>query len=372
MILALIAFIGYQLFHVPGSRKFYDRGLEYYSKADYKRAGTEFLKAISEAREDGSPEARELLFDAYFLTGEIFDLRLNRHKRAVETYEEALRSSPPGEKIIEFNTRIADIAKEKLNDPRKALAIYRYLLERWPRHPRAGLFHLRLLEAYIALNEVEQAASEGKVFLQRNAKDPYAAAIRFLVADSLAFQEKWAEAKQNYLMTEREYPDSYHARLARFELGNCLLNEKRYADAAKAFEEAIADYPNPKVVRLRIREARKRLLNESDEEPLPEWARKKTGWRSYKAPPVIEPFPEDRRFVPKVTEDAEDKPKEEKEKPVVDTVGTEEKAPPTPSRPGLNKPENKKETSPKKSPLIAPVKAAPVETPRENSPQDKP
>ncbi len=299
VILAAAGFGLYSHFHVPSYQKFYRRGLEFYQHADYERASTEFLKAVSEAQEDGTKESRPVMIESFMMAGEILENRLGRYRRALEIYRDVISQAPRRPETIPARIRMAAIHHEKLGEVQKAIQIHRDLLEQWPKDPRVRPLALKLLQAYMTLHDFEQVAAEGQEILRQDPEHPDRASILFLIAESFAIREQWEEAFKTYRRITQDLPQSYYARLALFEMGNCLLKMNRIDSALEIYEQAISSYPNAEVVRERIMEARARKVNEANRDGLPEWSLKSSREPARDVQPkMIEPFPEDRKYPP--------------------------------------------------------------------------
>ena len=221
VLLVLVAAGAYHLFHVPSYVKYYRRGLNYYAEKEYDRAGTEFLKAASEAREEGGLEAAEIHLNSNMMAGDIHNLHLGRCKRAVEIYNDIIEEFPREPEAAEALWRIGRIYQDRLHRPRQAVRIYKRLIEEWPDHPAARSGPKAVLDIYMSIRDLEQVIIEGRHFLDEDPKRPGAAAIRFLMGDAQAMFARWEKAVGEYERAERDYPGSYHAKLARFEIGNC-------------------------------------------------------------------------------------------------------------------------------------------------------
>ncbi len=289
LLLVALAAGAYYLFVSPNSEKFYKKGLTYYAEKDYERAETEFLKAISEAQEEQTPAAKNLLADAYLMAGEILETHLGRFKRAAALYDEMALLLDPAPATLTARLRTAAIYRDKLNNPNRAAAIYEELIERSPRDARIGEVRRLVMDIYLAMHEFEQAAVQGRAFLEQFPDAPQSAEIRFRVADALVYQERWAEAMVDYRAVSERFPGSYYARLAAFEVGNCLLKMGRNEEAAQVYESALSTYPNPEVVRLRLSEVHGRMKNEKDKKNLPSWAQK-SAEAAFNG--KVDPFPE--------------------------------------------------------------------------------
>lgn len=292
LLVLVIIGAGFHVFYSPSREKFYKKGIAFYNKGEFERAQTEFMKAISEAQEVDSVESRSLMLDAYLLAGEILDLRLGRTKRAVALYEEMIKLPSSQPKRVDASLRLASIYRDKLFEPEKAIGIYKKLIDSHPHDPRTVNFPKLILEIYMTLHEFEQVISDGEAYLNKDPEQEDAAAIRFMIADANVYLEQYRRALDHYSEVEREYPGSYHARLARFEMGNCLLKLGLHDQALQAYEQALVGYPNPSVVQLRIKETKQRMAQAEDKETMPLWTLKKHS-DDQVAPPIIPPFPED-------------------------------------------------------------------------------
>jgi len=263
LLLLAAGLVYYFFFRTPAYEKYYQKGIQLYSVGQYEKASVEFLKAISEGQEEDVPGATQRVADAYLMAGEIFDLRLGRFNRAVEVYEEFAKDYPTQPKVITARIRQAEIYLEKLNDPRQTVNIYENLIQQWPRNPEVVPLKRKILETYMNMHEFDQAVVEGKTFLEQAEDKRGDVAIRQIVADSLAYLERWDDALLEYKRVVNDFPDSYYAKLAHFEMGNCLVRLNRLEEAMRTYEQALTSYPNPDVVRQRIQKLEQRIKQEN-------------------------------------------------------------------------------------------------------------
>lgn len=282
-------------FREPPWKKYYDRGLAYTQSGEYEEAYTEFLKAVSEAGEDGRSSAIDHMADSYMLAAGLVDLRLGRPQRALELYRKFAELYPAHPRAVDAWLLIARLYTDKLNQPNEAILVYKALWNEHRDDPRLKELPVQVVRLYIHLHDFQQAVVEAREFLQQEPAREDAPRLKFLVGDALAFEERHEEALRAYQTVMREYPESAEAKLAPLEMGNCLLKLGRNAEALEQFELALANYPNPDVVKLRIHKAQLQLKRDGDTGNLPWDGESLQGAAEGKGPDLIDPFPEDRK-----------------------------------------------------------------------------
>lgn len=258
ILLAAIGLVIYAYWHTPSYEKFYSQGLKYLVLKQYDRAGTEFMKAISEGQEDGGEAARARMRDAYLLAGEINDLHLGRYARAVELYHEASVAFAHDTLSLIALKRSSEIFRDKLGNAKKAIETDKEIIREFPQTPEAVAAKLRIVKTLLDARDYEQAVVEGQAFLARPPKGSEAH-LFMLLGDALASLERYEDAAGMYGRIVGEFPKSDYAKLARFEYGNCLVRLGRLEEALKVFTQVLETYPNPDVVRLRIAETHSRI-----------------------------------------------------------------------------------------------------------------
>jgi len=336
--------------------KRFSTGMDLVFSGRYEDAESYFLALVRELAEAEDAESIGWRNRALMQAADIENLYLNDPRRAVARLRELLQNKPDEETTFVAQEKIATIFLDRLASCREAAAEIERLIGAFPHRPGMDGWRMRLAQCLFTLEQMERARAEAKLLLEKHPDSPYAIDARLLIASSFMVEKKFSESAEIYQdIIKQDYGPAVRAK-SLFELGLCQEKQGQLEAAEQSFINALADHPQPQIVKERLLALRKRM------QVMPQSAAAKAEAQPLPGSPVAAPKTPEVKSIekpaPAAKTTAEKKPqkspggeKQTEEKPAAEKPAAEK---PAAEKPAAEKPVAPEAPAPAAEPIIMP------------------
>jgi tetratricopeptide (TPR) repeat protein len=317
-------------------------GMDLVFRGRYEDAETYFLALVRELAEAQDAESVGWRNRALMQAADIENLYLNDPRRAVARLRELLQNKPDEETAFSAQEKIAAIFLDRLASCREAAAEIERLIGAFPNRPGIDGWRMRLAQCLFTLEQMERARAEARLLVEKHPDSPHAVDARLLIASSFFVEKKFSESAEIYQdIIKQNYSPAIRAK-SLFELGLCQEKQGQLEAAEQSFINALADHPQPQIVKERLLALRKRM------QVMPQAAAEQAGAQPQPRPPTVVPKKPEVKPVekPPPAPQAAAEKKPERSQP-----GKEKK---TEEKPAAEKPVAQEPTAPAAEPIIMP------------------
>jgi TolA-binding protein len=198
------------------------------SEHHFAQAQTAYRDSLRRLGDDDSAPSRALRTRALAHLADLCYLDLSDLKCAADSYRHLIENYPEAPETFLARTHLAEMLRDRFNDPTGAIAQYKALATAYPGRAGSDDFQYQVADGYFGLRDYVQARSEARALLDR-------------------------------------FPASAHASQARFLIGSCYELEGQRPEAIKAFGDLLARDPRGELAP-KARLAVARLLEQQGDE----------------------------------------------------------------------------------------------------------
>lgn len=219
----------------------------------------QYRLAIDALERDNSPEAQVHKARALRGAADVYDLELRDHRRAIEVYRELIQACPESPEALDGRVRLATILSDQFNDLRGSIKELTAAISRNP--PQSAELRYKVAKLYFELGDYQQCEIEAQEVARRYETSSFVDDAMFLGAQSLAMEQKRDEALRAYQALIDRHPDSDFRPHAMFEIGRIYADMGDSRKAISIWVDALRSHPQPDTVQASIARARKRLVD---------------------------------------------------------------------------------------------------------------
>lgn len=229
-----------------------------------QQALEQYRLALDVLERDDSPEA--LVYRARALKGaaDIYDLELRDYKRAVEVFRELIQLCPEAPEALDARIRLASIVREQFHDLRGSIKELTAAIQRNP--PQSAELRYQVAKNYFELGDYQQAELESRELVKRYETSDFVDDAMFLTAQSMAMQGKKDEAIRMLQELADRFPDSEQRPHALFEMGKIYAESGQSKEAIDVWVKCLEKHPQPETVQAAIARMRKRIIETTPEQ----------------------------------------------------------------------------------------------------------
>ncbi len=220
-----------------------------WEKEDYLGAIRNYERIIEEY-----PGSR-LASEANYWKGVAYFLYLDNAQKAMASFNESIRVAvSPLDKphVLEAYLYIAEIYAKKLNQTKKAIAIYERVMEIAPDPDQVLEVQYKVGALYFDLGDLAQARVEWDLLASKDPKNRWAPVALYRGGGTYFIVGMCEEAIEIYQTLYTEYPEHEVSPFAKFRTANCLEENKSRAEALKLYQELEGVYPNQEILAAKI------------------------------------------------------------------------------------------------------------------------
>ncbi len=218
----------------------------------------EYKLALDLVARDTSPQAD--LYRARALRGaaDLYAFQLNDPRRAVEVYRELITLCPEAPETLEGRLHLAGLLWHQFRDLRGAIAEFTAALARNP--PQSAELSFTVAKLYFELQDYEQCELEAGKVVQKFETSAWVDDALYLRGQALAMMDgRRPEAQRVLLDLMDRFPDSELRAHALVELGRLKADAGEPEKAIELWIEALKTHPTPQAVQQQISLVRGRL-----------------------------------------------------------------------------------------------------------------
>ena len=218
----------------------------------------EYKLALDLLERDSSAQSN--LYRARALRGaaDLYAFQLNDPRRAVEVYRELITVCPEAPETLEGRLHLAGLLWHQFRDLRGAIAEYTSALARNP--PQSAELSFTVAKLYFELQDYEQCELEAGKVSQKFETSVWVDDALYLRGQALAMMEgRKPEAARVFLDLIDRFPDSELRAHALVELGRVKADAGEPEAAIELWVDALKTHPTPLAVQAQIALVRGRL-----------------------------------------------------------------------------------------------------------------
>ncbi len=218
----------------------------------------EYKLALDLLERDASPQSN--LYRARALRGaaDLYAFQLNDPKRAIEVYRELITVCPEAPETLEGRLHLAGLLWHQFRDLRGAIAEYTSALARNP--PQSAELSFTVAKLYFELQDYEQCELEARKVSQKYETSAWVDDALYLRGQALAMMEgRKPEAQRVFDDLLERFPDSELRAHALVELGRLKADAGDPERAIELWVDALKTHPTPQAVQQQISLVRGRL-----------------------------------------------------------------------------------------------------------------
>lgn len=223
----------------------------------------QYRLAIDALERDTSPEAQVHRARALKGAADVYDLELRDYRRAIEVYRELIQACPEAPESLDARMRLATILREQFNDLRGSIKELTAAIKRNP--PQSAELRYKVAKLYFELGDYQQSEIESREVSKRYETSSFVDDAMFLEAQALAMEQKRDEALRAFQSLVERHPDSEFKPHALFEIGRIHADAGDSKKAIDIWVTALQWHPHPDTVQAAIARARKRLVDTTPE-----------------------------------------------------------------------------------------------------------
>ncbi len=222
------------------------------------RALKEYRLALDIIERDDSAEARVLQARALKGAADVYYLEMRDFRRAVEVYQELLRTCPEAPESLQARIHLADILHAHFHDKRGAITALTGAIDR--NAPESAELTYRVAKLYFELGDYQQASLEARRVQDRFETSPFVDDAALLEAQAVGMMEgRAAEAVKLLQQVSASHPDSELVPHALFELGKLKAEQGEREAAIDLWVRALERHPDPQIVQSSISRVRRQI-----------------------------------------------------------------------------------------------------------------
>lgn len=218
----------------------------------------EYKLALDLIERDTSPQSN--LYRARALRGaaDLYAFQLNDPRRAVEVYRELITVCPEAPETLEGRLHLAGLLWHQFRDLRGAIAEYTSALARNP--PQSAELSFTVAKLYFELQDYEQCELEAGKVSQKFETSAWVDDALYLRGQALAMMDgRKPEAQRVFLDLLDRFPESELRSHALVELGRLKADAGEPEQAIELWVSALKSHPTPSAVQQQIALVRGRL-----------------------------------------------------------------------------------------------------------------
>jgi tetratricopeptide (TPR) repeat protein len=218
----------------------------------------EYKLALDLLERDTSPQSN--LYRARALRGaaDLYAFQLNDPRRAIEVYRELITVTPEAPETLEGRLHLAGLLWHQFRDLRGAIAEYTSALARNP--PQSAELSFTVAKLYFELQDYEQCEIEAGKVSQKFETSAWVDDALYLRGQALVMMEgKRADAQRVFLDLLDRFPESELRAHALVELGRLKADAGEPEQAIELWVSALKTHPTPQAVQQQIALVRGRL-----------------------------------------------------------------------------------------------------------------
>ena len=201
----------------------------------------------------------ELVEEALYQRGTIYQVYQSRYQDAVSDYRELLDRFPSGKRSLESRLALAEIFKQKLDNCQLAIVQYQKLISDFDTVVDDDKYQFQIAACYFELLNFDQSLLEYRILIDQYPASPLVDDAYFQIAAVLQTQGKAKEAEQAWRTYMARYPAGKHITDAEFGLASTLEEEEKLKEALALYQEIFDKYDNKEAISWRIERVRDRL-----------------------------------------------------------------------------------------------------------------
>jgi|GEM_PF-2606664 len=228
---------------------------DYIKQAEDLKGMGQFEEAIAtykKALEKYSNDPKAPLI--YLKMGDLYFNLLNDQKNGISAYEAVVKNAPLSSEAKDAMLRLADIF-EKQGYYERAIENYSYVIRYFPKYEGRPLIMLKIGEAYLMLQNLEQANIELKKILETkdNVPKEILAKTYFDLGEIAFMLKRYKEAFDYYKEIDQKFQDSPFVLDARLKIVECSMEMGAQPDFIVSLLSRLSEmYPkNEKVEKMK-------------------------------------------------------------------------------------------------------------------------
>lgn len=232
------------------------RNAQFLQKPDVAIA--EYKLALDLLERDTTPQSN--LYRARALRGaaDLYAFQLDDPRRAVEVYRELITLCPEAPETLEGRLHLAGLLWHQFSDLRGAIDEYTFALERNP--PQSAELSFTVAKLYFELKDYKQCELEAGKVTQRFETSVWVDDALYLRGQALAMMEsRKPDAQRVFRDLLDRFPDSELRAHALVELGRLEADSGDPEQAIELWVSALKTHPTPQAVQRQIALVRGRL-----------------------------------------------------------------------------------------------------------------
>lgn len=220
----------------------------------------EYRLALDALERDDSAAAQVYRARALRGAADVYYLELRDMRRAVEVYRELVQECPEAPETLEGRIHLAEVLRTHYRDLRGAINELTAAIARNP--PQSAELNYQVAKLYFELGDYQQCELEAAGVEKKYEASSFVDDAMLLRGQALAMMDGHRpEAMRVYQELAERFPDSELQPHALYELGKLRADGGELEKAIDAWVEALKRHPDPSVVQLSITRARKRMLS---------------------------------------------------------------------------------------------------------------
>lgn len=227
------------------SRQYLESAELRWEKEDYLGAIRDYEKIVEEF-----PRS-QVVSEANYWRGVAYFLYLDNNQKAITSFNESIRgavSSSDKAHALEAYLYIAEIYDKKLNQPKKAIAVYEKVMEITLDPNQVLEVQYKVGALYFDLGDLEQARVEWDILVRTDPRSKWAPAALYRGGGTYFILGKCDEAIKIYKTLYTEYPEHEMSPFAKFRAANCFEENKSHTEALQLYLELEGVYPNKELL----------------------------------------------------------------------------------------------------------------------------
>ncbi len=211
---------------------------------------------------DDSAAARVLQARALKGAADVYYLELRDFRRAVEVYQELIRSCPEAPETLEARIQLAEILQAHFGDLRGAIESLMSAVER--NAPQSAELLYKVAKLYFELGDYEQVTLEAQRVQTRFETSAFVDDAMFLEAQALAMMEgRTRDAQRTLERLVERFEDSTLVPHALYEMGKLEAEAGEREVAIEHWVRALDRHPDPAMVQGTISRVRRQIIERS-------------------------------------------------------------------------------------------------------------
>lgn len=232
------------------------RTAQFQQKPDVALA--EYKLALDLLERDTSAESNLYRGRALRGAADLYAFQLNDPRRAIEVYRELITVCPEAPETLEGRLHLAGLLWHQFRDLRGAIAEYTAALARNP--PQSAELSFTVAKLYFELQDYSQCELEAGKVVQKYETSVWVDDALYLRGQALAMMEgRKPDAQRVFLDLIDRFPDSELRAHALVELGRLKADARDPEGAIALWVEALKTHPTPQAVQQQIALVRGRL-----------------------------------------------------------------------------------------------------------------